>query len=144
MAAGVTIPPPERELWDDEFPDSTLFHEWLKDLAKRKKIPAEAAPPLKNWTPPTPESKQSAVVYEDELPWNRDKGICFEIHELVQYRLEDLRYLYVWFVDFGGKRYDYKRVVPDEDYPVSEARLDWYRRDARMAILQAAHKDGVI
>lgn len=107
-------------------------------MARKPKIPpAPPSVPEPSWKTP---GIESAVVYEDELPWNKEKGICFEITE--SRGMDFDRMEMEWSVRFAeGRRIAYTRRVSMDS---SEWYVDQLRKDARLDILYRAHKEGVI
>lgn len=120
-------------------------------MARRKKVTPDMAPPAKpvepSWKQP---GEESAVVYEDELPWNQEKGICFEIKEhrerrfrsLGGHRLEVDAVLFQWVIELGSQRFQYVRTVTWMN--ADEAYIDRLRKEARLDMLYRAHREGVI
>lgn len=109
----------------------------MKEMAKRKERPI--VKPTQPWQMP---GVETAVVYEDELPWNKEKGVCFEIVEARKNTFDiDLMEI-EWRVTFSGDRkVAYTRRVSRES---SEWYVDQLRREARLDILYRAHKEGII
>ena len=86
-------------------------------------------------------SVETAVVYEDWLPWKPDAGVCFqiaELQELVDYgHALSIR----WVIELGDRKYAAEsRTEPD----ATDDMLDKLRKAARLDMLYRAHNDGVI
>lgn len=108
---------------------------------KKYRITPKPMPRLQHWKAP---GVEVALVYNDELPWDKDAGIVYKIVELRHWDIATLSMFFTWRIEGMDVSPYGLRICDSALHDMQEYQIDTHRRAAQLAILNEAHRLGII